>query len=470
VEPFLPDHSPGDAFSADTTPEELPDHPMDPLRPPRASCRPAHPIINGLLLAALAALPASAAPVIRLAVTMASPQGLHVAEVGAGSRVLLRLRGPDEAEVERRAEAAAAALGEALVAGLRPEEVLASADGQVLARGAVIVTADPDTARASGIPAAALAEQWAKGIRELVGSGYIAVTPGGSVALPWREQRMVRWGGTAPTTVTVAAQPPIAQADLQEAAHRIALTGMGVGDGILQLQVAGQAIAIPIICRKWAAQVGPDPVALVTGSAAHPSLIRQALINAALAAASPEPGAVVQLADVQQRPDGLRATVEARGEAYFLARRQLSVRIQAADRPRAEATRLVVSNYPERVVTPGRLLLHAIAPHDPARLLWHHVNDGATPLRLTLRLSNAGGEPALVHVSLAGAGPLADEIGAGHRAMVRFLSDELTGSGVMLRLPPGRSWGIVSTVFRPHQVVSGLKGDEVDRTMARKNK
>ena len=429
---------------------------MTSLTPFRSYCRLAPLPLVGILLSVLAALPASAAPVIRLTVALSSLQRAHVAEIATGSRVLLRLRGADAEEVERRADTAAAALGEALVAGLRAEEVVANGAGQVLAHGGVVVTADAETAAASGMPPAALAAQWARGIREMVSGAYVAVTPGGSMSLPWREQRMVRWGGTASANATIASQPPIAQVELQDAAHRIVLTGVDVGDGALQLVVAGQSITIPITCRKWAAQIGPAPAALITGSSTHPSLIRQALLNAALAAATPEPGAVVELADTEQRPDGLSATVEARGEAYFPTRRRVYVRAQATDRPCPEATRLVVSNYPERVATPQRLLLHAVAPDEPARLLWHHVNDGATPLRLVLRLSNAGGEPALVHISLAGAGPLADEIGAGHRAMMRFFSDEMTGSGVMLRLPAGRSWDIASTVFRPHQVVSGL--------------
>jgi hypothetical protein len=423
--------------------------------PGRLSCC-AHRALAALCLALLVTGSATAAPVIRLSINMSKQNGAHIAEVGAGSRVLLRLRGPDGGEVERRADGIASDLGEALVAGLRPAEVGANAEGQVTARGAVVATADADTAKAANTSPQALAGQWARGIRELAGGAYVAVTPAGSLSLPWREQRFVRWGGTAPADVSVTSQPPTVQLELQQAAHRIVLTGADVGNGVLQLQVAGQPLAMPVVCRKWAAQIRPASAALITGSSTHPSLVRQALLNAALAAATPEPGAVVELADVEERPDGLSATVEAHGDGYFATRRQVSVRTQTADCPRADATRLVVSNYPERVVTPGRLLLHAITPGEPARLLWHHVNDGTIPLRLTLRLSNTGGEPGMAHVSLAGAGPLADEIGAGHRAMVRFLSDELTDSGIMLRLPPGRSWDIASTVFRPRQVVSGL--------------
>jgi hypothetical protein len=403
--------------------------------------------------------PACTADVLRFGCNVRGDTGACVAEVICGSQTILRFRGGDRAALEARGQAVVSRLTELTLAGLRAEELSAKPNGaeaQVVARGLVVADADAETAQLSKSTPLTLAEQWAHTLRTLLLPAYIIVTPGGTLAVPLGEERAVRWGGTGGGDAELLERPACAEVRVQGSEHQILVSGARVGEGALRLSIEGQAVEVPIICRKWAARIGDAPAAFITGDGQRTTLVRQALVNAALSAAEPEPGAHVELEEVAADADHLRALVVASGPEFFTAKRQVLVRTKLADAPRGGAAKLVVSNYPERVSGPGPILRYAILGQEPTRLLWHHVNVGGEPLRLRIRLTNLGQDAALIHLAMSEAGPLADEIGAGHRAMVRYLQDAAKGRGVMLRIPSGCSWDLVDSTFRPTQVLSGL--------------
>lgn len=132
------------------------------------------------------------------------------------------------------------------------------------------------------------------------------------------------------------------------------------------------------------------------------------------------------------------------------------VRVKHVEVTNLPATKLFVSNAPEKVITPRVLFEGALLPEQSVRLLYHHVNFNAIPLVMTVELLNPSNAQVLVQVINAAAGPSREESAVGHQAALAFLDRESRNAGFVAMLPPNSATTITRTAFPPGTVVSGL--------------
>ncbi|MBF6594354.1 MAG: hypothetical protein IVW51_07900 [Thermaceae bacterium] len=124
--------------------------------------------------------------------------------------------------------------------------------------------------------------------------------------------------------------------------------------------------------------------------------------------------------------------------------------------PNSHATQLLLSNDPENISATRGLFHYQFGANAGIRLVYHHKNTASTPLELHLRLSNPSQEEVWVWVSDAWAGPVADEIYAGHIATKRWLELYWGRVGQLVELLPGSQLELSQVVMGSKQVVSGL--------------
>lgn len=189
----------------------------------------------------------------------------------------------------------------------------------------------------------------------------------------------------------------------------------------------------------WA-QTGPE--VWLTGSEVPPGFIQQAVAR------------VLGGQGVQGRvpPQAPLPALERRN--LVVGQTRLSLTLVPA--PKAQATQLLLSNDPENLSASRGLFHYRFGPEGGVRLVYHHKNTAPAPLELHLRLSNPSPEESWVWVSDASAGPVADELYAGHMATKRWLELYWNRAGQLLRLPPGGQFELTQLTLRPGQVGSGL--------------
>ncbi len=134
----------------------------------------------------------------------------------------------------------------------------------------------------------------------------------------------------------------------------------------------------------------------------------------------------------------------------------LPVRVTRLDVADVPASRLLVSNVPERVARPRALCEARVDATAVTRLLYHHLNDSDTALAFMVELINPSTVPVRVQIIDAGEGPALRENEAGHRAALQYAEREGRNAGVVITLAPATATAIIRTGFPPHTIVSGL--------------
>ncbi|MGI5820026.1 MAG: hypothetical protein ACOX9R_18225 [Armatimonadota bacterium] len=377
---------------------------------------------------------------------------------------VLRLRSTDASGLARKAEVVASRLMDLAVEGLTPGQVAVErVDGQwsVTGAGQLIITADAATATASGMDAKSLCESWRVRLADVLREPYLCVRPHDLLIVPFNESRVIRFGGT------IRAQPVLESmargvARIEVQAGRAVVHGVGVGTTVVILQLGTVDTAITIDVRKWAARIAGNAVLEPLPGGIPEPMTQTALRNAALTAVQPEPRATVQLTELTQTGQGYSAWVRAGGAEYLPVSRALTIGVRRGTPAIPRMHRLLISNYPERVVGTGALLRQRLGAGVPSRLMWHHKNYAGRPLTLSIRLVNAGTQPACVRTGWAQAGPDPDEIFVGYNAMLRYWESVRRGAGFVVTVPAGSSFETVAMRMGHHDVVSGLMDMIVD--------
>ena len=385
---------------------------------------------------------------------------LRIGEVTAGGQPVIRLRsqkGPVSEETEKAAEALRAA---AVAALSRPTLSVAPAPNglaAVQAGGKTIVTADQETARLAGTTPAALATSWQKTIEAAFAEPYLALSSTESVLVPVGEYRYVHYGGPLGQSLRISVDAEdIAKAALEAEQRRLRLQGVGPGMTLAALQAGNTQFLLDIEVKYWAARIAGTATAELTGSGHNEQLANKVALNAALAVATPRPGARLSVASAEREGSDFRVGVVASGEGYLDAKKAVSVKLKWSTPPTAEPVDLMVSNSPERIHSPGCVLREKLEPDRPARLLYHHVNSTGQRVLFAVKIANPAATPAAAHIIIAEAGPGEDELGVGHAAAVRFWQQRRTGSGYVLQIPPASASDIVRVPVANGGIVSGL--------------
>ncbi len=207
----------------------------------------------------------------------------------------------------------------------------------------------------------------------------------------------------------------------------------------------------------------PDAVSVrVTGNLAPPDLVAEAVVQTVHQVVRRLPGASVEvqlppLAALGPEADVvLVVPVRVRHPYGTAVRKAVTVRIRNDPVGLEDPSRLVVSNNPERLYTPGLLLQERVRSGEAVRLLYHHQNATGREMVVLLRLANPGSEEAQAHLQPALPSPWHDTMATGHAAARRFLQLVSAGAGYVLTLPPRHTLTLWAQRFPTGFVASGL--------------
>ncbi|MCS7173700.1 MAG: hypothetical protein N0A24_10085 [Armatimonadetes bacterium] len=221
-------------------------------------------------------------------------------------------------------------------------------------------------------------------------------------------------------------------------------------------------LALPASGRPPAAEV-PDFLEVhVTGNPADAEVIGEAITRRLEQAVRRLPATVLEIRSPTVSSLGpgeeilLPVRVEARHPFGAPLSRTVWVRVAGLSLLLHDPTRLVVSNNPEQLRSPGLLLDERLRLGEAVRLLYHHQNATGRGMVVLVRLGNPGARSARVHLQVAAPRPWHDTMATGHAAARRFVQLVASGSGYVLELPPQKGFTFWTQRLPEGFVVSGL--------------
>jgi hypothetical protein len=277
----------------------------------------------------------------------------------------------------------------------------------------------------------------------------------------------VRVNSAAGALTVTAADPAIATATVDQLRRAIFITGVAVGSTTVTVGDArGLTRDVPVRVA-YAAGTIPSTLSLrVTGDPASAQFLHNAAIDAAQAAATLRPGARIYVppdAVVVRAPlpTDNRMTIDVPmqilGEGYITANGTTHISIENQALPRVAPSRLLVSDYPERLTADGVLFTATIDRTASQRFLYYHFNPGTEPARrILVKATNAATTPAVLHVIASLAGPGSNEMEVGHNATRTFLTRTRRNEGTVVTIPPGATVNIVNHNLPPNAIVNGI--------------
>jgi len=123
---------------------------------------------------------------------------------------------------------------------------------------------------------------------------------------------------------------------------------------------------------------------------------------------------------------------------------------------RAQDDRVMVSNDPEVIGSPGTFLSEKLNPSESVRLLYYHKGAGKKHQTLKVSVHNPNPYEIALFTSRGLGGPCADGIYAGHKATRRFLRQERADSGRIIKIPPYQSYTVAEQELKDSQVSTGI--------------
>ncbi|MBC7286998.1 MAG: hypothetical protein H5T86_02930 [Armatimonadetes bacterium] len=378
------------------------------------------------------------------------------ATVYLSGRVWLRLIGPgsrqEARELVERLETAALSGPGASDVSVRSESPAAA---EILVKDARILTVTADTARPHRSMPRTLAEKWADTLRGALERPYVWVVPGERLDVPLGESRDVRLAGPGAGKTEASVESEKVAVVERRATQRIAVAGVGRGDTVLRLRTPSDEDFIALRVRPLAAIIPERAEVVLTASPSENEWRRwsEYALHCAVKAVA---GARVGISNIPQWPGG-RVNISATGPDAFPVSRTLTLSAsfkQAASI--APPDHVLVSNDPEKVVASRVLMRDNLSTGESVRVLWHHVNASPRPLWFGLRLYNLGPTPAEVFLSDSVAGPVTDELYAGHVACREYLLALRRGAGVVLQMTPRCRVEVAARRARRGAIVSGM--------------
>jgi Pilus formation protein N terminal region len=277
------------------------------------------------------------------------------------------------------------------------------------------------------------------------------------------------------------ADPTVAAAVADQAQRVVYVTGLKVGTTTVTVTDSrGVTRDVPVRVA-YAAGTAADEISIrVTGNPASTDYLREALTTAVTRAATLRPGASVYVPETIPVRGDLkiddRTTVDVplqiAGNGYLPVNAITRVLIENTALPSIQPSRLLVSDYPERLTANGVLFTARLDRAQAQRFLYYHYNPGTEPARrILLKAHNASGAPAIVQAIDGTAGPGVNEMEVGHLSTKRFLVHEARNEGQVMTIAPGATMNLVDHPLPPQNVVSGIlqlrlvSGDPIDLTL-----
>ena len=293
----------------------------------------------------------------------------------------------------------------------------------------------------------------------------------------------VRVGGVLGTISAKIADDTIATVQsVDQDARTVWISGNTPGATTLTLSDdRGMSRDVPVRVAFLAGTIATDTSVRITGNPASARFIRKASADAAAAAAQLRPGATIAIdpdavGGVRDLPisDLLTTQVplQLNGTDYFSVLGSTRVHVENVALPRIRPSRLLVSDYPEKLTSNGVLFTAKLDTTAPQRFLYYHFNAPDQPARrIVLRAQNASGRPATLQFISGEAGPEANEMEVGHLSTLRFLVREAQNEGNVIVVPPASTVTLVDQMLPPGNAVSNLlqlrelEGDPVGLTL-----
>jgi hypothetical protein len=288
----------------------------------------------------------------------------------------------------------------------------------------------------------------------------LGVSPGDSA--------LVRVTGVLGTLRAKTADATVAAvARVDQGARTVRLVGEGPGTTTLTLaDDRGVTREVPVRVAYPAGSVAADTAVRVTGNPASARFIRAIAAQAAAAAAALRPGASAAvdrnaIVGVRDLPvsDVLTVEVPLRlgGPEYFPVRGWTRVRVENVALPRLRPSRLLVSDYPEKLLSSGVLFTATLDQRAAQRFLYYHYNPPDQPARrIVLRAQNASQQPAIVQCISGEGGPGPNEMDVGHESTLRFLMREAQNEGSLVVIPAKSTATLVDQLLPPQSAAGNI--------------
>lgn len=223
---------------------------------------------------------------------------------------------------------------------------------------------------------------------------------------------------------------------------------------------------VPVRVAFLAGTIAQDASIRITGNPASARFIRNVAAQAASSTAQLRAGASVAIdpgavEGVRDLPISDLLTTEVplqlNGTDYFSVAGSTRVHVENVALPPIRPSRLLVSDYPEKLRSNGVLFTAKLDTSAPQRFLYYHYNPSDQPARrIVLRAENSSSQPATLQFISGQAGPEPNEMEVGHLSTLRFLVREAQNEGSVIVVPPNSTATLVDQLLPPENAVSNL--------------
>ena len=302
----------------------------------------------------------------------------------------------------------------------------------------------------------------------------VAVEPGKTVA--------ARVNSSLGGITATPADPSVATVVVDQAQRVVYVTGVKVGTTTITVtDMRGVTRDVPVRVAFAAGTFADQTWVRVTGNPSSAEYLREALSDAVARTATLRPGASVYVAPetipvhgdlkIDDRTE-VDVPVQISGNGYLTVNGVTHVLLENTALPSIQPSRLLVSDYPERLTANGVLFTARLDRAQAQRFLYYHYNPATEPARrILLKVRNGSNAPATVQMIDGSAGPGANEMEVGHLSTKRFLVREARNEGTVMTIPPGTTVNVVDHPLPPQNVVSAIlqlrlvSGDPVELTL-----
>jgi hypothetical protein len=385
--------------------------------------------------------------------------------VTVGGEVIMRLPAA-------KAASAQAQIDRLLESGADPEKILAKKTPNgfgVFWGETLLVEVDKALASENKSTPEGLAIAWATRLYDLVGPGYLQITPK-NVILPVGESTVLQVSGLAQGEITIQGGDGVVSASADSVSGTVTISATAVGRSSIVVNRGKGKVRIPVRVKDWAGYP-PEGVSIkVTGKPAPGAIVAEASLTAVAGSTRLNPGA--RLRFPEEMPN-IRSVDEGQslkfalpieivaGDDYFPVSTKVNVSVESVDLEVKESNLLVVSNRPERVEKDGVLMEYTFSDHEPTRLMYSHMNQTLADRNLWVNLYNETDKPVEVWIGSSFAGPNRNEVHTGHMAAVRFLRQQGAVAGYIVEIPAGRRFVVADHLMLKRDLLSGFANFQI---------
>lgn len=386
----------------------------------------------------------------------------EVAELKAAGQTILRWRGQDAiSQVQQLAER----LNQLLWKGIKPEAfsiVQVQGGFSITVNNEPILTITHQVARAARSDTKALADQWAKKLREVFNWRWLAV-PLTELVVAVGEDATIQLLGTAEGTVQVEAIPPeILKLQVNPDGRSIVVTGIDSGVGVLRIVKGSTGIRLPFRVLYRAAVWKEKPVAWVRGAQISAAMVREAVENAVMRTLDVRLGARWTLIPVNDSVNFFSANItsqwriQAIGDQLLPLDETVNIPLNSFPQSLGEADLLVISNEPETFQDFRVLCRGLLQPSQTMRFMVHHRNGMNRPAWLAFEFHNTEDDWVPLLVRFGYGNPQESELRCGHDATSYYLHSLSNDAAVRIYLPPQSIYRLLRFGLKPRDTASAL--------------